>query len=412
MILKRYTLFILPLLVLFYCKKTTESKLDLGNADFSSFVSLGNSLTAGVSDGGLYEEAQKNSFPNLIAKMVEVDKFEQPIMSGNGFGFTDEDGRLSLNLSTFSIDVLAPGSEKNRNLNRAYNNLGIPLIRAEQMYTSTTSVQADTNHFVDKILRGSGRTAIHEALSLNPTILTLWVGNNDVLEAAALGMADENRQYTSKEEFTTHFNNIINELTANTNAPIYVANIFDITDLPYFTSLPPSVVSGGNKTYLFGDCENGVRQLTDDDLLLFWALPDYFGFLTLPNTISANTALNDTLILDREEVQEIQNVIDDYNDIIQNSVNSNSQLHLVDIHSLFKSIENNGYDFDGTNYSNNLIEFTEEGFIDINPLQSTLFSIDGLHPRGFGYAAIANSFISKINNTQNANIPLVEASDL
>ena len=34
-----------------------------------------------------------------------------------------------------------------------------------------TAVEADSNHFVDKILRGSGRTAIEEALSLDPTLI-------------------------------------------------------------------------------------------------------------------------------------------------------------------------------------------------------------------------------------------------
>ena len=62
---KRYflVLSILSFLII-SCKKTTGSDTDWGSADFSSFVTIGNSLTAGVSDGALYEEAQKNSFPN------------------------------------------------------------------------------------------------------------------------------------------------------------------------------------------------------------------------------------------------------------------------------------------------------------------------------------------------------------
>ena len=270
-------------LLIFDCKKTTESENNWGDADFTSFVAIGNSLTAGVADGALYEDSQKNSFPNLIAKMAEVDDdFEQPLMGGNGFSFNEADGRLSLNILAIppSISFLTAGTENNRNLNRAYNNLGIPLIRANQLYTAITPVEADSNHFVDKILRGSGRTAIEEALSLDPTLITLWVGNNDVLESAALGLADDEFPYTIATEFSAHLTNIVNQLTAGTNAPIFIANIFDITDLPYFTSLPSSITTGGNQTYLFGEGENGVRQLTDDDLVLFWALPDYLNLLT------------------------------------------------------------------------------------------------------------------------------------
>ncbi len=401
-------------LLIFNCKKTTESENNWGNADFTTFVAIGNSLTAGVVDGALYEAAQKNSFPNLIAKMAEVDNdFEQPLMSGNGFSFNENDGRFSLNLATFSIDILSAGKEENRNLNRPYNNLGIPLIRANQLYTVTTSVEADSNHFVDKILRGSGRTAIEEALFLDPTLITLWVGNNDVLESAALGFADGNYTYTEPNDFAIHLNNIVNELTNNTDAPIFIANVFDITDLPYFTSLPSLVKNPltGESAYLFGECENGVRQLTDDDLILFWALPKYFNFRNNISSISETTALNDTLILDVEEKLEIQDIINQYNDIIEDIANSNNQLNLIDIYSIFKGIADNGYELSGTNYTNNLISFDTDGNINLN-LVYRLFGVDALHPNSFGYASIANSFIDVINSSLNADLPLVTSSDL
>ncbi len=406
------TILILSILLI-NCKKTTESENNWGDADFTSFVAIGNSLTAGVADGALYEDSQKNSFPNLIAKMAEVDNdFEQPIMGGNGFSFNEAEGRISLNPLTYSLDFLPAGTENNRNLNRAYNNIGIPLIRAGQLYTATTSVEADSNHFVDKILRGSGRTVIEEALSLNPTLITLWIGNNDVLESATLGLADNNSPYAPSNEFSTHLTNIINQLTAGTDAPILIANIVDITDLPYFTSLPSSMIVGGNQTYLFGECENNVdRQLTDDDIVLFWALPDYLGLKTSGN-ISEATALNDTLILDVEEKTEIKALIDEYNVIIQNIANSNNQLYLVDMYSIYKNIAENGYSIDGVQYNADLINFDSGGNLDISPLATTLFSYDALHPNKFGYASFANSFIEVINSSLNASLPLVTSSDL
>lgn len=406
MIIKRLPVIILIPFILLNCEKTTESDVDWGDADFSSFVAIGNSLTAGVADGALYEDSQKNSFPNLIAKSAEISNFEQPLMSGNGFSFKEEDGRLSLNIFVDppSIDFLEAGTEKNRNLNRAYNNLGIPLIRANQVNTIKTSAEANDNHFVDKILRNSGRTQIDEALSLDPTLLTLWVGNNDVLEAASLGLADPNFPYTDPNEFETYYNSIVNELTSGTDAPVLVANIFDLTDLPYFTSLPSAVKFGGNDVYLFGECEDSVRQLTDDDLVLFWALPNYLNFITSGNITQA-TALNDTLILDAEEKVQIQNVIKDYNDIIEDIINSNNQLYLVDIYSIFKNIADDGYIIDGVKYTNDLIFFNEQG-LNLN-LVNTLFSYDGLHPNRYGYTSIANSFIEKINSSFNASIPLV-----
>ena len=406
--LLQYFALITLAIILTNCKKTTESEVDWGNADFTSFVAIGNSLTAGVADGALYEDSQKNSFPMLIAKMAGVDDdFEQPIMGGNGFSFNEADGKLQLQ-ADFSIRFLEPGNEKNSSLNRAYNNLGIPLIRAEYLYNATTSVQADSNHFVDKILRNSGNTPIEEALTLNPTLITLWVGSNDVLESATLGLADNNSKYTASAVFKNHLTNIINELVNGTDAPIFIANIIDVTDLPYFSSLPSFVGPDNNKTYLFGECENGVRRLTDEDLVLFWALPDYFSLKNSGN-VSQATALNDTLILDAQEKAEITTIIDEYNVIIQNIVDSNSQVYLVDMYSIFKNIATNGYTFDGVKYVTEIIFFNSSGVLSF---ANTLFSIDGLHPNKVGYASFANSFIEKINTTLNANLPMVTDDNL
>lgn len=42
--------------------------ISAGTADFSKYVSLGNSLTAGYSDNALFIEGQENSYPAILAK--------------------------------------------------------------------------------------------------------------------------------------------------------------------------------------------------------------------------------------------------------------------------------------------------------------------------------------------------------
>ena len=41
-------------------------ELNAGSADFSNYVSLGNSLTSGMTDGALFIAGQENSYPNLL----------------------------------------------------------------------------------------------------------------------------------------------------------------------------------------------------------------------------------------------------------------------------------------------------------------------------------------------------------
>ena len=67
--------------------------MSAGAVDFTTYVAVGNSLTAGFSDGGLYLEGQQNSYPNLLAqqfKFVGGGDFAQPLFQQgqeNGSGY-------------------------------------------------------------------------------------------------------------------------------------------------------------------------------------------------------------------------------------------------------------------------------------------------------------------------------------
>src|ERR1041385_3327516 len=60
-----------------------------GNADFTKFVAIGNSLAAGYQAGALFTAGQDNSFPAMMAtqfKLVGGGDFNQPtINSVNGY---------------------------------------------------------------------------------------------------------------------------------------------------------------------------------------------------------------------------------------------------------------------------------------------------------------------------------------
>ena len=43
-----------------------------GDADFSSYVAIGNSLTAGYMDGTVSKGSQMNSYPNLLAQQFAL----------------------------------------------------------------------------------------------------------------------------------------------------------------------------------------------------------------------------------------------------------------------------------------------------------------------------------------------------
>ncbi|MGF1559655.1 MAG: G-D-S-L family lipolytic protein, partial [Flavobacteriaceae bacterium] len=53
-------------------EEEARPELTAGSANFSNYVSLGNSLTAGFTDGALFQASQNLSFPNLLSQKFSL----------------------------------------------------------------------------------------------------------------------------------------------------------------------------------------------------------------------------------------------------------------------------------------------------------------------------------------------------
>src|ERR1700761_913237 len=89
-------------LLLVSCRPTVQTpSASHGSADFTRYIAVGNSLTAGYADGGLYLAGQLNSYPSIIAKQmasVGGGSFTQPLFTtaqANGTGYQQLTGFTS-----------------------------------------------------------------------------------------------------------------------------------------------------------------------------------------------------------------------------------------------------------------------------------------------------------------------------
>ena len=252
-----------------------------GSVDFTRFVAIGNSITAGYQSGTLYQGAQMYAYPNLIAQQVGT-KFEMPYVSDPGLG-----GRMEVqNLSPFTIYYNpSTGAPLNLNYPAPYNNLGVPGALLYDVYYATSSTTCASyvfggipNPYFDLILRNSALgigTQLQQALAQTPTFVTLWIGNNDVLGYATSGGTSPAAP-TDATTFGQLFGGIGQGL-AQSGAKVVVANIPNVAAIPFFTTvglqmalnpgIPWSTLPLGFVYQKAGESGVGSGSATKDNLL-------------------------------------------------------------------------------------------------------------------------------------------------
>lgn len=224
-----------------------------GDADFTKYVALGNSLTSGYRDNALYIDGQNESFPNMIAKQMQLaggGEFKQPMMSDNLGGIpavgVGNKLVLAVNPTTGALGpVVASGTATNTIASifsaGPYQNMGVPGAKSyhllAQGYGSAAGLQTGTaNPYFVRFASSATTTVVADAMAQNPTFFSLWIGNNDVLGYATSG-GDGSNPITSEALFTQAYNGLIATLTSN-GAKGVVANIPNVTAIPFFTTVP------------------------------------------------------------------------------------------------------------------------------------------------------------------------------
>lgn len=249
-----------------------------GNADFTKFVALGSSYTAGFQAGALFNDAQNNSLAKILATQfscVGGGAFNQPdINSVNGFNIfvtpnpvVNASGMVTL--GRFRLQGTPPvptpvvsGAEAipNPQLNpgfiysgdkSALNNFAVPAIFLKQIFTDDAGDWSNPNPavgftpFYARFASNPGSsTIIGDAIVANPTFFMFWLGMDDYLLHAAYGGDASKAPLTPVEGgigvgFTATYNAAIgNILMSDSELKGVIANFPSVFALPHFTAVP------------------------------------------------------------------------------------------------------------------------------------------------------------------------------
>ena len=432
-----------------------------GSADFSSYLAVGNSLTAGYADGGVYREGQLNSYPNILASQfakVGGGNFVQPLFTeaqsnGSGYlrlaGFTAMGSPITANVTTnLAVRGVSPQVLYTK-FTDPINNLGVPGIRMSDINTPGYG-SALGNPYFERITPDATPLQtylqrVQATVAANKTtFFTEWLGNNDVLGYATSGGASTaaSNSITSVATFTTNTGQVLDALTIN-GAKGVVVTIPDVTGIPFFTTVGPSfkatlaannvpglvVLTGAapggpttanRKPIATADIRdaNGGRQLftlTSSGFLGLFGRPTGapwrsfvpraslgaylagYGIDTTTVFGSATNPIPSAFVLDDVEQGLAVAATISFNNALIAAANSRN-LAVFDANVFFRSVASAGY---VVNAANNTAGY----------LSGNIFSLDGVHPTPRGYAVLANEMLKVINIKYGSTLTGVNANN-
>ncbi len=411
------------------CKSKVDVKdANPGAADFSNYVAIGNSLTAGYADNSLYKSGQENSYPNILAKQftyVGSGDFLQPLLPGET-GWPSRKLVLGYDTDCKSVTSIAPipypeaqdtlgSSASIGHLN--YGNLGVPGIKLAHIAIRGYGL---LNPYAGRFFKNpSLQSPIDVYLNNMPTFFSIWLGSNDVLGYATSGGngtvgGNGLNDITDPVNFQFLYDSLVSQLTRY-GAKGVLINIPDVSSTPFFNTIDPkglnlSIYQAQQMTDAYNALglshiqfkEGANYFIVEDDSLVARAMkPGELLLLSIPTDSlkcggwGSVKPIPKRYVLDQQELANIKTATEGFNAII-GAIASKYDLALMDVNQYMKTIAS-GITWNGVNYN---LSFVSGG----------LFSLDGIHLTPRGNALVANEIIKVINTKYGATIPQVNGN--
>ena len=214
--------------------KVLGPKPSQGNGIFQSYVSLGNSITAGYQSGGINDSTQSRSYAVLLAGQMGT-RFAYPSLTKPG---------CPPPVDNFNTQTRVGGGTSSTCVLRAntvaiLNNVAVPGATTFDPDAASSTLTPSANLLTQLIL--GGKNQVQRAREANPTFATMWIGNNDVLAPAVSGvlvpMAGISPGVTPQQTFQTNYDALVADLTKdNPNLKGVLIGVVNVANAPILFS--------------------------------------------------------------------------------------------------------------------------------------------------------------------------------
>jgi lysophospholipase L1-like esterase len=367
---------------------TSNPTAEAANAgNFSTTVFLGDSLTAGYQSSSLLDIAEVHGWAPLVAAQANFP-IVQALIAYPGAPNT----LLLQSPGPPPVIVTAPGLTTGRdNFATQVTDLAVPGALLNDIANTVPAIVPTTpQEIITQLVLGFPGLGYGQdwsqatfAIHANPTTIFLWAGNNDALVADLTGTPTS---MTSTADFTTQYTALIQLLTTKTNAHLVLANIPDVTLVPYLT--PAALVLGeySAATSYPTATLSALFGISPGDFVTPEGLTEIAAILARIQT----TPLSDAGVLTAAEAVTVRAQVTAYNQVIAAQATA-ANATLVDLNALFTQIATSG--------------LTINGYTGTSAFLGGFFSLDGIHPTNTGYAVVANKFIDTMNASFKTTLP-------
>lgn len=403
--------------------------------DFSRFVAIGDSITAGYADGALYYKGQVNAYPNLIARQYQAIQplvFRQALVDkqSSGIGFIGRSklilvsdqhnpknkwGRLSYLADTGDQDILRENLYRS---NGPFHNLAVPGAKAAHLlapgYGDPAKGAGNYNPFFTRMSSDPAKASIlQDILDLHPTFFTMLIGNNDILSYAMHGGTDDVMtpvEGKPGEGFAATLHYIVERLTEQ-GAKGILATLPDLTTIPFFNTIAYDQLlldkeeaeqlrahykgsgvefKAGKNAFIVETVSGSAsyRPMQKGEIVLCEIMQDPL----CTEYLSGRLPIPKSYYLEATEITQIKTRTAHYNEAITRLATEKG-LGLVNLDQLLRHAKADRF-YDPRVRA---IHYTETG----------AFSLDGIHINAMGQALLANEFIKSIYRKYGLKIPRV-----
>jgi len=373
------------------------------NPIFQRYVALGNSITAGYQSSGISDSTQKESYARLLAEQMHTSYvYPQLVNPGCPPPIANFQTRIRTSGDTISNSCRLRNAATTL---LVQNNVAVPGATSFDPTAPTTKA----SNILTQLFLG-GKTQVQRALDAQPTFVSVWIGNNDVLDAAAKGVtvyqnatdagsvavktALSTQGITDTLTFVANYKKMIDQLLVQPNLKGILIGVVDVTQIPFIFSVDSLIGEPATKAY-FDAAVGHATTITADcagsgALVTLGMIQFLKGNPTAPisctkGVVPTAPAIGDFFILDAADQALFHKVITRYNGYIKAKADSIGFAYL-DPNPLLAGLRG------------------APGGIPLVPVLSSptatfgpYISLDGIHPSGKAHRAIAGALVLAIN---------------